>query len=67
MTTHEAIKNFREKWCLFMKALREEFSGKAFLDFALAMFFIGASVFCLAIAWAILFGGGFEYAVKIGR
>jgi hypothetical protein len=38
-----------------------------FLDFALGLFFIGASVFCLAVAWTILFGGGLEYSVKIGK
>jgi len=47
--------------------IKAKFFSVTILEFALALFFIGASVLALAVAWTVLFGGGLEYSVKIGR
>lgn len=46
---------------------RPRFFDVTILEFGMGLFFIGASVFALAVAWTILFGGGLEYSVMIGR
>ncbi len=46
---------------------RSKFFDVTCLEFSLALFFSGAFVFFLALTWTILFGGGLEYAVKIGK
>jgi hypothetical protein len=46
---------------------RPRFFDVTILEFGMGLFFIGASVFALAVAWTIVFGGGLEYAVKIGK
>lgn len=45
---------------------RTKFFDVTVLEFSLALFFTGAMVFFLALAWTILFGDGLEYTVKIG-
>jgi len=64
MITLEALKNFQEKWKLFMVNMRENFS---FYEFCLGFLLIGMGIFFLSIAYTILLNGGLEYSVRIGN
>lgn len=65
MTTIEAIKKFHEKWGLFVSDLREH--GISPYEIILALFLLSISIFFLSISYTVLFDGGLEYSVKIGK
>lgn len=78
MTTLEALRNVHLKWRLFVKAVREEmgfvkirirdiYAGLKFYELCLGFLLLAMGTFLLALAYTIIFGGGIEYSVKIGR
>ena len=65
MPLYEAIKNFHEKWGLFVRDVKDH--GISPYEIILGFFLFSFAVFFLTLSFTILFNGGLEYTVKIGK
>ncbi len=66
MTLNESLKDFHEKWKLFVKDLKGNWNI-SFYEVCLAFVLLSIGVLLLVIAYTVFFNGGLEYTVKIGK